>query len=139
MVNEKYVLLVEDNPDDVLLTKMAFKRAQVDNTLVVVSDGVEALNYFFGQSQDENPATSNQPAFVLLDLKLPFVDGMQVLEQMKANLKTRDIPVVILTSSLEPRDQNACSRLGVSDYLQKPNDLSFFVDISRKYKSLWLD
>ena len=138
MTNEKYVLLVEDNQDDVLLTQIAFRRAHVKNALVVVSDGVEALDFIFNQKRAE-AQPSHQPAFILLDLKLPFIGGIQVLEQIRANIDTKDIPVVILTSSLEPHDQYACRRLGICDYLQKPNDMTVFVDVIEKYKSLWLD
>lgn len=139
MANEKYALIVEDNPDDALLAKMAFKRAQIANPLFLVSDGVEALDFIFCLRQYANREPRDNPAFILLDLKLPLINGIQVLEQIRTNINTRDIPVVVLTSSLEPQDQSACRLLGVSDYLQKPNDLNEFVDIIRQFKARWLN
>jgi two-component system, response regulator len=139
MTNEKYVLLVEDNPDDVKLTMIAFKRAQIAASLVVVSDGVEALEFVFCSDRYADRNLNDKPTFILLDLKLPFVNGIQVLEQIRADIKTKDIPVIVLTSSLETQDQDACNRLGVSGYLQKPNNLTDFVDALRHFKAQWLD
>ena len=137
--NEKYVLLVEDNSDDVILTQVAFKKAQITNPLKVVRDGAEALEFIFchGRYADRDP--NNKPAVILLDLKLPQVDGLKVLEQIRADTNTLEIPVIVLTSSMEAQDQRTCYRLGVSDYLQKPTDFAKFLEIVEQIKSRWLD
>ena len=137
--NEKYVLLVEDNTDEVILTQLAFKKAQITNPLEVVRDGVEALEFIFcrGRYADRDP--NNKPAVILLDVKLPQVDGLEVLEQIRADTSTLEIPVIALTSSMEVQDQRACYRLGVSDYLQKPTGFAKFFEIVEQIKSRWLD
>jgi two-component system, response regulator len=137
--NEKYVLLVEDSSDDVILTQLAFKKAQITNPLKVVWDGVEALEFIFCQGRYADRDPNNKPAVILLDLKLPQVDGLKVLKQIRADTNTLEIPVMVLTSSMEAQDQRACYRLGVSDYLQKPTDFTKFFEIVKQIKSEWLD
>ena len=137
--NEKYVLLVEDSPDDVVLTQLAFKKAQITNPLKVVWDGAEALEFIFCQGRYADRDPNNKPAVILLDLKLPQVDGFNVLKHIRADTNTMKIPVIVLTSSMEAQDQRACYRLGVSDYLQKPTDFAKFFGIVEQIKSRWLD
>ena len=98
-LNMSVILLVEDNPDDVLLTQRAFKKSNISNRLVVAKDGVEALDYLFGTGSYEGSKDNETPVVVLLDLKLPRLDGLQVLERIRADERTRLLPVVILTSS----------------------------------------
>jgi CheY-like chemotaxis protein len=137
--NEKYVLLVEDSSDDVILTQLAFKKAQITNPLKVVWDGIEALEFIFCQGRYADRDPNNKPAIILLDIKLPQVDGLKLLEQIRADTNTLEIPVIVLTSSMEAQDQRACYHLGVSDYLQKPTDFAKFFEIVKQIKSRWLD
>ena len=139
MNNGKYVLLVEDNQDDVTLTKIAFKKAQIQNRLEVVWDGAEAMEYLFGKGRYANRDRSDKPAVILLDLKLPLVGGVQVLEAIYADINYGGVPVVVLTSSMEASDQRACNQFGVTEYLQKPNSLSKFMEILNDIKAKWLD
>jgi two-component system response regulator len=139
MANEKYVLLIEDNPDDVTLTQIAFKRAQITNHLNVVWDGVEATEFLFGTGRYAGRDLMNKPAIILLDLKLPLLNGVQVLKAIRMDTNTKDIPVIVLTSSMEVSDQRACNHYGVTEYLQKPSSLSIFIEIVKNIKSRWLD
>jgi two-component system, response regulator len=138
MENEKYVLLVEDNPDDVTLTQVAFRKARVTNRLDVVCDGVEATEFLFGTGRYAGRDLNNKPAVILLDLKLPLLNGVQVLKAIRENVNTREIPVIVLTSSMEASDQRACHHYGVTEYLQKPGSLSKFVEIVYNIKSVFL-
>ncbi|HET6434755.1 MAG TPA: response regulator [Xanthomonadaceae bacterium] len=135
---DKEILLVEDNPDDVELTRIAFKEAKVANQLVVASDGAEALDYLFarGRYADRNP--DDLPSIVLLDLNLPKVDGREVLQAIRANEKTRSLPVVVLTTSTEPFDVEASYALGVNSYIQKPVDFERFVWAVQQVGLYWL-
>ena len=135
---DKEILLVEDNPDDVELTRIAFREAKVANNLVVVSDGAEALDYLFarGAYAERNP--DDLPSIVLLDLNLPKVDGREVLQAIRANEKTRSIPVVVLTTSTEPFDVEASYALGVNSYIQKPVDFERFVWAVQQVGLYWL-
>ena len=135
---DKEILLVEDNPDDVELTRIAFKEAKVANQLVVASDGAEALDYLFarGRYADRNP--DDLPSIVLLDLNLPKVDGREVLQAIRANEKTRSLPVVVLTTSTEPFDVEATYALGVNSYIQKPVDFERFVWAVQQVGLYWL-
>ena len=132
------VLLVEDNPDDVELTRIAFDEAKVANRLVVVNDGAEALDYLFarGQYADRDPA--DLPSIMLLDLNLPKVDGREVLQAVRANEATRTLPVVVLTTSAEPFDVEASYALGVNSYIQKPVDFKDFLDTVAQLGLYWL-
>jgi len=137
-MTHKEILLVEDNPDDVELTRIAFAEAKVANHLVVVSDGAEALDYLFarGQHADRNP--DDLPSIVLLDLNLPKVDGREVLQAIRANEKTRSLPVVVLTTSTEPFDVEASYALGVNSYIRKPVDFEQFVWAVKQVGMYWL-
>lgn len=134
----KEILLVEDNPDDVELTRIAFDEAKIANTLVVVRDGAEALDYLFarGAYGDRNPASL--PSIVLLDLNLPKVDGRDVLQAIRANKRTRSLPVVVLTTSVEPFDVEASYALGANSYIQKPVDFEHFVWAVQQVGLYWL-
>ena len=128
------ILLVEDNPDDEALTRRAFKRSNVANDLNVVRDGQEALDYLFG---DDSPA-KQPPALILLDLKLPKVDGLQVLKEIRAHEETKLIPVVILTSSREETDLIAGYGGGANSYVRKPVDFDQFAESVRQLGLYWL-
>ena len=135
--SENVILLVEDNPDDIDLTVRAFQRHNLQNQLVVVRDGEEALDYLFcrGAYQDREPS---QPRVVLLDLKLPKVDGLEVLKQIRENEQTKFLPVVILTSSQEEQDLIQGYSLGANSYVRKPVDFAHFVDAARQLGLYWL-
>ena len=135
---DKEILLVEDNPDDVELTRIAFREAKVANNLVVVNDGAEALDFLFarGAYADRNP--DELPSIVLLDLNLPKIDGREVLQAIRANEKTRSLPVVVLTTSTEPFDVEASYALGVNSYIQKPVDFERFVWAVQQVGLYWL-
>jgi two-component system, response regulator len=128
-MNEKYVLLVEDNEDDVALTQIAFRRSQVPNELVVVTDGQEALDFLFGQGQYAGRDTSQTPAVVLLDLKLPCVSGQEVLRQIRMDEKISRLPVVVLSSTTNMEEIKECEQLGISRYYRKPGNFEEFAKI----------
>jgi two-component system response regulator len=131
------ILLVEDNPDDVELTLRAFRKSNIANQIVVARDGVEALDYLFCTGPHANRAAT-LPQVVLLDLKLPRVDGLHVLEEIRGHPRTRLLPVVILTSSTEERDlHNGYSR-GANSYIRKPVDFQEFVEAVHKLGLYWL-
>ncbi|MCX7919483.1 MAG: response regulator [bacterium] len=130
----KTILLVEDNPDDIELTKQALKKGKVVNELVIARDGGEALNYLFG-IQKPSPVL---PEVVLLDLKLPKLDGLEVLRRIRAHQRTKLIPVVILTSSKEEKDLINGYSLGANSYIRKPVDFEQFTDAVRQLGLYWL-
>lgn len=134
----KEILLVEDNPDDVELTRIAFEEAKIANLLRVAGDGAEALDYLFarGKHADRDPA--NLPSLVLLDLNLPKVDGREVLQAIRANEATKNLPVVVLTTSAEPFDLDASYALGVNSYIRKPVDFEQFVWAVKQVGMYWL-
>jgi CheY-like chemotaxis protein len=138
MTNEGLeVLLVEDDPDDLELTLHALKEARITNPIQVVRDGEEALDYIFSRGKFAK-RESTRPRVILLDLKLPKVDGLQVLRQIKADPHSRGIPVVILTSSSEERDLIEGYRLGANSYIQKPVDFAQFQKTIRELGYYWL-
>lgn len=137
-MTQKEILLVEDNPDDVELTRIAFAEAKVANRLVVVGDGVEALDYLFARGQYAHRDPDDLPSIVLLDLNLPKVDGREVLQAIRANEKTRALPVVVLTTSTEPFDVEASYALGVNSYIRKPVDFEQFVWAVKQVGLYWL-
>ena len=139
MTTDKYVLLVEDNPDDVILTQVAFRKAEIADLLRVAVDGVDAMDFLFRRGLYGGRDPDDKPALILLDIKLPLVNGVQVLRAIRENTNTRNIPVIVLTSSMEASDQRICNHLGVNNYLQKPGSLSKFIEIVRGWKSEWLD
>jgi CheY-like chemotaxis protein len=134
----KVILLVEDNPDDVDLARRAFKKSNLLNDIVVASDGVEALDYLFGSGAFAGRDPSRMPAIILLDLKLPKVDGLEVLRRLRADQRTRYIPVVILTSSAEERDVVESYKLGCNSYIRKPVDFVQFAEAVRQLGLYWL-
>ena len=138
MTNRKQILLVEDNPDDVELTLRAFKQNHVANDVVVVRDGAEALDYLFGAGAYKDRDTAVMPEVILLDLKLPKVDGMEVLRRLRADKRTRLLPVVILTSSNEQEDKLNGYALGANSYVRKPVDFSQFVKAVQQLHVYWL-
>ncbi|MDX9978659.1 MAG: response regulator [Lentisphaeria bacterium] len=131
----KDILLVEDNPNDIELTRRALARHQIANELVVAHDGVEALEYLFGK---EGEPLRRLPAVVLLDLKLPRVDGLEVLREIRASDRTRFLPVVILTTSNEERDIVDGYALGANSYICKPVDFEQFSEAIRQLGMYWL-
>jgi two-component system, response regulator len=134
-MNSRSILLVEDTPSDIRLTQIALTKSHIANELVVVQDGQEALDYLFSADM---LARRDFPALILLDLKLPKVDGLEVLRQLRAHELTRRLPVVILTSSKEERDVAAGYDLGVNSYIQKPVDFDQFVQAIQHMGLYWL-
>ena len=132
------ILLVEDNPSDVALTQRALQRANVAARLVVVEDGQEALDYLFGAGAHAGRNVSLLPALVLLDLKMPKVDGLEVLRRIRANKQTRRLPVIILTSSKEEQDVAAAYDLGVNSYIRKQVDFEQFDAAVKLLGAYWL-
>jgi two-component system response regulator len=131
------ILLVEDNPHDVELTLHAFKRNNVTNRIHVARDGVEALEFLSCTGCDRSPGVQ-LPKVVLLDLKLPRVDGLEVLRRLKADSRTQHIPVVMLTSSAEERDIVTSYKLGVNSYIVKPVDFDQFTEAVRQLGLYWI-
>jgi two-component system response regulator len=131
------ILLVEDNPNDVELTLRAFRKQNLTNSVHVVRDGAEALDFLFSTGVYAQRNANTQPKVVLLDLKLPKVDGIEVLRRLKADARTRNIPVVMLTSSQEERDVLESYRLGVNSYIVKPVEFSNFVHAVSELGMYW--
>ena len=132
------ILLVEDNPDDVDLTLRALKRNNIMNEVVVASDGVEALDYLFGTGAYAGSDTSATPKVVLLDLKLPKIDGLEVLRRLRSDERTKLLPIVVLTSSKEQQDLVESYSLGANSYVRKPVDFNQFVEAVRQLGLYWL-
>ena len=132
------ILLVEDNPDDVELTLDAFKTANLANTVHVARDGVEALEFLFGAALDNDQAIQEKPKLILLDLKLPRLNGHEVLKRIKGDRRTSGIPVVVLTSSSEERDVMRTYEVGANSYIVKPVDFEQFTEAVRDIGKYWL-
>jgi len=132
------ILLVEDNPRDVELTKLALEKANVTNGIKVVEDGVEALKFFFGEDGMSGCLDEECPVVVLLDLKLPKVDGLEVLRRLRSSDKTKRIPVVVLTSSNEEKDIIASYDLGANSFVRKPVKFVEFAEAIRQLGLYWL-
>jgi len=134
----KIVLLVEDNPDDVELTLRAFKKNNIANKVIVVNDGEEALDYIYCKGKYSDRSQESIIAVVLLDLKLPKVDGLEVIKKIRATESTKTIPVVVLTSSKEEEDVIKSYRMGANSYIRKPVDFSQFLDSVKQLGLYWL-
>ncbi len=137
-MNKKTLLLVEDNPDDEVLTVRALKKNNVLNEIVVARDGEEALDYLLGEGLYRDRDTSIMPELIILDLKLPKIDGLEVLKQIRLKEKTKLLPVVILTSSNEEKDLIESYSLGANSYIQKPVDFGQFIKAAKQLKLYWL-
>ena len=137
-MEDKMILIVEDNPDDEELTIRALKKNNIGNRLVVVRDGVEALDFLFCTGAYSNRDPDDLPQTILLDLKLPKVDGLEVLKRIRADERTSLLPVVILTSSNEERDLLQSYKNGANSYVRKPVDFTEFLDAARQLGLYWL-
>lgn len=137
-MKEKLILLVEDSSDDVMLTLRAFKMNNIVGEVVIACDGVEALDYLFAAGAHAGRDTSVMPHIVLLDLKLPRIDGFEVLKRIRTDARTRLLPVVILTSSREERDVLDGYRLGGNSYIRKPVDFAQFREAVKQIGIYWL-
>lgn len=137
-MQSKIILLVEDNPDDEALTLRAFQKNNILNEVVVARDGVEALDYLFGTGVHAGRDISVHPQVVLLDLKLPKVDGLEVLRRLRADPRTHRLPVVVLTSSVEEHDLVQSYDLGVNSYIRKPVDFDQFATAVRQLHLYWV-
>ncbi|MDB5310256.1 MAG: response regulator receiver protein [Gemmataceae bacterium] len=137
-MSEKVILLVEDNQDDEELAVLAFERSRVVNRMVVVRDGQEALDYLLGTAAHGGRDAQALPQLVLLDLKLPKVDGLEVLRRLRADPRTRRLPVVVLTSSKEDQDLLESYDRGANSYVRKPVDFARFADAVRQLQLYWL-
>lgn len=137
-MNDKIILLVEDNTDDAVLTLDAVEHSNLHGRVVIVGDGVAALEYLYrtGGYADRKPR--HDAAVMLLDLKLPKLDGIEVLRRVRADPRTKRLPVVVLTSSKEAQDLEACYDLGANSYIRKPVDFDQFVDVVHQIGTYWL-
>jgi two-component system response regulator len=138
MTRSGIILLVEDNPDDADLTLRAFEKEKLVNRVVIARDGQEALDYLFATGAHSGRSPDLMPEVVLLDLNLPKIDGLQVLEKIRSHETTRLLPVVVLTSSSEERDKVASYNLGANSFVRKPVDFSQFLQASRQLGLYWL-
>jgi two-component system response regulator len=137
-MEDKIILLVEDNVDDEKLTLRALKKNNISNEVVVARDGAEALDYLFGTGMHSGRDTSLMPQVVLLDLNLPKIDGLEVLRQLRGNERTKLLPVVILTSSNEKQDRLTGYGFGANSYVRKPVDFNQFMEAVRQLGLYWL-
>ena len=138
MTDAVEILLVEDNPSDIKLAMHAFQKSNIANHVKVLRDGAEALEYIFCTDRYADRKGHGQPKVILLDLKLPFVDGFEVLRRIKSDPETRAIPVVVMTSSSEDRDMVESYQLGVNGFVQKPVDFEQFTSAIRQLGMFWL-
>lgn len=132
------ILLVEDNPDDEMLALRAFKKNNITNEVNVARDGVEALDFLFGRGAYQGRDLAQQPSLILLDLKLPKMDGLEVLKALRANENTKLIPVVVMTTSKEEDDLVRSYSYGANSYIRKPVDFNQFIDAVRQVGLYWL-
>jgi two-component system response regulator len=137
-MSQKVILLIEDNPDDEELALLAFKKSNVANEVVVVRDGEEALGYLFGTGAYAGRDVRVLPQVALLDLKLPKIDGLEVLQRVRSDPRTRRLPVVVLTSSKEEQDLIESYDLGANSYVRKPVDFAQFVESVKQLQLYWL-
>lgn len=138
MASDRPILLVEDNPDDEALTLRAFARNRIENPVIVARDGLDAVNYLFASGRHAGRDTSIMPAVILLDLKLPRIDGLEVLRRIRADSRTTLLPVVILTTSRERQDIQEAYRLGANSYIRKPVDFERFLHTVGLLGQYWL-
>lgn len=138
MATDRPILLVEDNPDDEALTLRAFAKNKIPNQVVVARDGVEALDYLFGTGSHAGSEGAIRPAVILLDLKLPRIDGLEVLRRIRADEQTRLLPVVVLTTSKEQQDIYEAYSLGANSYIRKPVDFEKFIHAVGQLALYWL-
>ena len=137
-MDHRSILLVEDNPDDVELTLRALKKNNIANEVIVAKDGVEALDYLFGTGAHTGRDTGKMPTVILLDLKLPKMNGLEVLRRLRADKRTKLLPVVILTSSKEERDMIDGYKFGANSYIRKPVDFTKFREAVHELGLYWL-
>ncbi|MGC9517276.1 MAG: response regulator [Methanomicrobiales archaeon] len=137
--NSGTILLVEDDPDDINLTIRALKKSKIKNKIDVVTDGLEAIDYLWGEGNYSNRDTSKIPSIILLDLKLPKLDGIEVLKKLRSNEKTKNVTVIILTSSKETEDILNCYKLCANSYIQKPVNFNRFMETIRILGIYWLN
>jgi len=137
-MSNRAILLVEDNPDDVELTLRALKKHNITNKVVVMRDGQEAVDYLFGGGEHEGCASKEPPTVILLDLKLPRVDGLEVLQQLRADQRTKLLPVVVLTSSKQQQDMVSSYELGANSFVRKPVEFGEFAEAVRQLGLYWL-
>jgi two-component system response regulator len=138
MIRGRLILLVEDNPNDVKLTMRAFEKSNVSNEIVVVGDGEEAIEYLFATGRHAGRDLKVMPEVILLDMKLPKIDGLGVLKRLRADERTRRLPVVVLTSSKEEKDVTSSYNLGANSFVRKPVDFAEFIDAARHLGLYWL-
>jgi len=138
MIRNGVILLVEDNPNDVELTLRAFEKSQVLNQIIVARDGEQAIHYLFSTGPHADRGPGRMPEVVLLDMKLPKIDGLGVLRRMRSDERTRRVPVVMLTSSKEEQDVVSSYDLGANSFVRKPVDFGDFVDAARHLGIYWL-
>ncbi len=138
MTEKAILLLVEDNPDDEALAVRALKKNHVLNEVIVVRDGAEALDYLYGTGKYEGRDVTKQPEVILLDLKLPKVDGLEVLKRIRSDERTKYLPVVVLTSSSEEKDLVESYKLGANSYIRKPVDFQQFTEAIHQLRLYWL-
>lgn len=139
MKKDKKILLIEDNPDDEALTLRALRKNRIDNPVVVVRDGAEALDYLFSRGLHGNANETGPPAVVLLDLNLPKIGGLEVLERLRLDQRTRLLPVVVLTSSREEQDIRESYLRGANSYIRKPVDFKHFLEAVGQMGNYWLN
>ena len=137
-MSERYILLVEDNPDDEELTLLSLRKNNLAHDIVVVRDGVEAIEFLFGNGQYAQRDVAHVPTIILLDLKLPKLDGLGVLKRLRADERTRTLPVVVLTSSSQDADVIASYNLGANSYVRKPVEFGAFVEAVSSLGLYWV-
>jgi two-component system, response regulator len=137
-MSERYILLVEDNPDDEELTLLSLRKNNLAHDIVVVRDGVEAIEFLFGNGQYAHRDVAHVPTVILLDLKLPKLDGLGVLKRLRAEERTRNLPVVVLTSSSQDADVIASYNLGANSYVRKPVEFGAFVEAVSSLGLYWV-
>ncbi len=137
-MDSKFILLIEDSEDDIKLTEMAFKENNIKNELVVLRDGAEAMDYIFCKGTYSNRDKNKLPALILLDIKLPKINGIEVLKQLRSNIRTKLIPVVILTSSKEEKDLINGYSFGCNSYVRKPVNFNEFTGAMKQLGLYWI-